>query len=123
MLKSNCSAEKPMPYSLSSFVNGLIAGAGITLALMSYGFMKFTSSLENIQGVTSTELRIAILLGGMVAAVSIGYEFYTKKDKVQQTTKDTEIIEELPKVSEHDKIDIKESKTEDSENSEEKSKV
>ena len=108
--------------SLSSFVNGLIAGAGIVLALMSYGFMKFTSSLENIQGVTSTELRIAILLGGMVAAVAIGYEFYTKKDKVQQTTKDTEIIES-PQVSEHDKIDIKESKTEDSENSEEKSKV
>ena len=109
--------------SLPSFVNGLIAGAGIALALMSYGFMKFTSSLENIQGVTSTELRVAILLGGLVAAVAIGYEFYTKKDKVQQTTKDTEIIEELPKVSEHDKIDIKESKTEDSENSEEKSKV
>ncbi len=109
--------------SLSSFVNGLIAGAGIVLALMSYGFMKFTSSLENIQGVTSTELRIAILLGGIVAAVAIGYEFYTKKDTVQQTTKDTEIIEELPQVSEHDKIDIKESKTEDSENSEEKRKV
>ena len=92
---------------LPSFVNGLIAGAGIALALMSYGFMKFTSSLENIQGVTSTELRVAILLGGIVAAVAIGYEFYTKKDKV----------------SEHDKIDIKKSKTEDSENSEEKSKV
>jgi len=109
--------------SLSSFVNGLIAGAGIVLALMSYGFMTFTSRLENIQGVTSTELRIAILLGGMVAAVSIGYEFYTKKTEVQQTTKDKEIIEESPQVSEHDKIDIKESKTEDSENSEEKSKV
>ena len=112
-----------MPYSLSSFVNGLIAGAGIVLALMSYGFMKFTSSLGDLPGVVDTELRVAILLGGIVAAAAIGYEFYTKKDKVQQTTKDTGIIEELPKVSEHDKIDIKESKTEDSENSEEKSKV
>ena len=109
--------------SLSSFVNGLIAGAGIALALMSYGFMKFTSSLGDLPGVVDTELRVAILLGGMVAAVAIGYEFYTKKDKVQQTTKDTEIIEESPKVSEHDKTDIKESKKEDSENSEEKSKV
>ena len=109
--------------SLPSFVNGLIAGAGIALALMSYGFMKFTSSLGDLPGVTDTELRVAILLGGIVAAVAIGYEFYTKKDRVQQTTKDTEIIEELPQVSEHDKIDIKESKTEDSENSEEKSKV
>ena len=109
--------------SLSSFVNGLIAGAGIVLALTSYGFMKFTSSLGDLPGVTNTELRVAILLGGIVAAASIGYEFYTKKVKVQQTTKDSEIIEELPEVSEHDKIDIKESKTEDSENSEEKSKV
>ena len=109
--------------SKMSFINGLLAGAGISLSLMAYGFLHFTSGLENIGGVTTTEIRVAILLGGIVAAVSIGYEFYTKKDKLQQTTRDTEINEELPKVSEHDKIDIKESKTEDSENLEEKSKV
>ncbi len=109
--------------SKASFINGLLAGAGISLSFFAYCFLQFTSTLENLQGVSTAEIRVAILLGAIVAAVSIGYEFYTKKVKVQQTTKDTEIIEELPKVSEHDKIDIKESKTEDSENSEEKSKV
>jgi len=67
-----------------SFVNGLIAGAGIVLALMSYGFLQFVGAMENIQGVTTTELRVAILLGGIVSAVAIGYEFYNKKKSVKE---------------------------------------
>jgi len=63
-----------------SFVNGLIAGAGAVLALMSYGFLQFVGGLENIGGLTTTELRVAILLGGIVSAVAIGYEFYNKKE-------------------------------------------
>ena len=63
-----------------SFINGLIVGAGIALAVMSYGFLLFIAPLENQQGVSTTEIRVAIILGGLVAAVAIGYEFYTKKE-------------------------------------------
>jgi len=66
--------------SISSFVNGVIAGAGAVLALMSAAFLQFVGPLENIQGVTTTEIRIAIFLGGIVCAVAIGYEFYSKKE-------------------------------------------
>jgi len=61
-----------------SFINGLVVGAGAVLALMSYVLLQFIAGLENIQGVTTTELRVAILLGGIVSAVAIGYEFYSK---------------------------------------------
>jgi len=73
-----------------SFINGLIAGAGVVLALMSYGFLQFVGGLENIQGVTTTELRVAILLGGIVCAVAIGYEFYDKKKPVKEQIENTE---------------------------------
>jgi len=65
---------------MPSFVNGLIAGAGVALALMSFGFLQFIAPLENIQGVSSTEIRVAIMLGGVVTAVAIAYEFYSKKE-------------------------------------------
>lgn len=73
-----------------SFINGLIAGAGAVLALMSYGFLQFVKGLENIQGVTTTEIRVAIMLGGIVAAVAIGYEFYANKKPNKEQTKETE---------------------------------
>jgi len=72
-----------------SFINGLIAGGGAVLAMMSYAFMQFFGGLENVQGVSMTELRVAILLGGIVAAVSIGYEFYNK-NKIEPKQKRTE---------------------------------
>ena len=86
----------PMSDSISSFVNGVIAGAGIALALMSYGFLQFVEPLENIQGVTTTELRVAIFLGGLVCAVAVGYEFYSKKQKKEKQgeTKDLGIEKE-----------------------------
>lgn len=67
--------------SNSSFVNGLIAGAGIALTLMSIGFLYYIAPIENQQGVSSTEIRVAIMLGGIVAAASIGYEFYSRKEE------------------------------------------
>jgi len=93
--------------SKTSFVNGLIAGAGIVLALMSYGFLQFVEPLENVQGVTTTELRVAILLGGLVCAVTVVYEFYSKKQKKEKQgeTKDLGIekekIEKLESRLEH----------------------
>jgi len=92
-----------------SFINGLIAGAGVVLALMSYGFLQFVGALENIQGVTTTELRVAIMLGGIVSAVAIGYEFYNKKKPVKEQIENTE----KKKI---DKVNAEESTTESSDN-------
>ena len=90
---------------IASFVNGIIAGAGAVLAFMSYGFLQFVSPLENIRGVTTTELRIAILLGGIVCAVAVGYEFYSKKDKPKKESKIEKIQDEDPtKKTKEDKI-------------------
>ena len=77
--------------SNSSFVNGLITGAGIALAVMSVGFLYFIAPIENQQGVSSTEIRVAIMLGGIVAAVSIGYEYYLNKNS-KSTKQDTDKI-------------------------------
>ena len=65
--------------SNSSFVNGIIVGAGIVLAFMSYGFLQYIAPVENQQGISSTEIRVAIMLGVIVVAVAIGYEFYSRK--------------------------------------------
>jgi len=82
----NCSFQtKSQDMSNSSFVNGLIAGAGIVLAIMSVGFLYFIAPIENQQGVSSTEIRVAIMLGGIVAAVSIGYEYYLNKNNSKST--------------------------------------
>ena len=81
----------------ASFVNGLIAGAGAVLALMSVAFLQYVGPLENVQGVSTTEIRVAILLGGIVCAAAIGYEFYSKKEKEQgklDETKDLGIEKE-----------------------------
>jgi len=77
--------------SMSSFVNGLIAGAGVALALMSYGFLQYVTPLENIQGVSTTEIRIAIMLGGLVTAVAIAYEFYSKKEASKVSAQNEDI--------------------------------
>ena len=92
---------------ISSFVNGLIAGAGAVLAIMSFGFLQFVGPLENIRGVTTTELRIAILLGGIVCAVAIGYEFYQKKEASKQPEQQTKkkIEENTEKLQEDQSTD------------------
>jgi len=67
--------------SMSSLINGLIAGAGIVLALMSFGFLQYVGPIENIQEGITTNLQVAILLGGIIAVVAIAYEFYSKRTK------------------------------------------
>ena len=73
---------------MPSFVNGLIAGAGVVLAVMSYGFLLFIAPLENIQGVSSTEIRVAIMLGGLVTAAAVAYEFYSQKEAKKTQNQD-----------------------------------
>ena len=74
--------------SMLSFVNGVIAGAGAVLAIMSVAFVQMVSPLEGVMGFTSTEIRVAILLGGIVCAVAIGYEFYRKKETNESVQSD-----------------------------------
>lgn len=64
----------------SSFINGLIAGAGIVLSIMSIAFLLMTGPLEGKMGFTTTEIRVAIFLGFIVFTVTILYEIYRKKD-------------------------------------------
>ena len=100
--------------SNSSFVNGLIAGAGITLVVMSIGFLQYIAPVENQNGVSSTEIRVAILLGGLVAAASIGYEYYTRKQESKnEKPKDSEIQTKDESIeSKDDSIESKETSTE-----------
>ena len=63
-----------------SFINGMIAGAGIALAIMSIAFLKMTGPLEGKMGFSTTEIRVAIFLGFIVFTVATLYEIYRKKD-------------------------------------------
>lgn len=70
--------------SKPSFINGLIAGAGITLAIMSIAFLQMTGPLEGKMGFSTTEIRVAIFLGFLVFTISVLYEIYRKKDNDEQ---------------------------------------
>ncbi len=71
--------------SLPSFVNGILAGAGAVVAVMAFAFMQLVGQYEGVMGVTTAEMRVAIILGGIVCAVAVGYEFYRKRPvKAQQ---------------------------------------
>ena len=63
-----------------SFINGMIAGAGISLAIMSIAFLKMTGPLEGKMGFSTTEIRVAIFLGFIVFTVATLYEIYRKKN-------------------------------------------
>ncbi len=68
-----------------SFVNGLLAGAGAVVAVMAFAFMQLVGRYEGIMGVTTVEMRAAIILGGIVCAAAVGYEFYRRRPvKAQQ---------------------------------------
>jgi len=67
-----------------SFINGLIAGAGIALSIMSIAFLQATGPLEGKMGFTTTEIRITIFLGFIVFTVSLLYEIYRKKERDKQ---------------------------------------
>ena len=94
-----------MSDSLLSFINGIIAGAGAVLALMSAAFLQFVAPLENIQGVTTTEIRVAIFLGGIVCVVAVGYEFYRKKETKSLSETKHDRVEEKPKTQEKETTD------------------
>ena len=63
-----------------SFINGMIAGAGISLAIMSIAFLKMTGPLEGKMGFSTTEIRVAIFLGFIVFTIAVLYEIYRKKN-------------------------------------------
>ena len=73
--------------SLSSFVNGIIAGSGAVLAISLVIILQSLGPLEGTMGFTTTEIRVGILLGGIVCAVAIGYEFYSRNEMKKTTNK------------------------------------
>ena len=74
--------------SKPSFLHGLIAGAGITLSIMSIAFLQMTGPLEGKMGFSTTEIRVAIFLGFIVFTVTILYEIYRKKYHSKNQTDD-----------------------------------
>ena len=67
-----------------SFINGIIAGAGIVLSVMSIAFLLSVGPLEGKMGFSTTEIRVAIFLGFIVFTVSLLYEVYRKKNNDKQ---------------------------------------
>ncbi len=65
--------------SYITFVNGIIAGAGAVVAVMSFVFMQLVSKYEGIMGVSSRDMIVGVILGAIVCAAAVGYEFYRKK--------------------------------------------
>ena len=63
-----------------SFINGIIAGAGIALAIMSIAFLQMTGPLEGKMGFSTTEIRVAIFLGFIVFTVTVLYETHREKN-------------------------------------------
>lgn len=111
-----------------SFVNGIIAGAGAVLAIMSFAFVNATAPLEGMMGFESTEVRVAILLGAIVCVVTVGYEFYRKKEIKEQEDKRTDqdldeikkSLDLLTKKTEQKKTKEQQDKSTDSEIKEDK---
>ena len=58
----------------------MIAGAGISLAIMSIAFLQMTCPLEGKMGFSTTEIRVAIFLGFIVFTIAVLYEIYRKKN-------------------------------------------
>ncbi len=65
--------------SYVTFMNGIIAGAGAVVAVMSFVFMQLVSKYEGIMGVSTTEMSVGVVLGAIVCATTVGYEFYRKR--------------------------------------------
>lgn len=79
---------------MESFVNGIIAGAGGVLAIMSFALMEMARPLEGVLGFTAIEFRVGTLLGAIVCVVAIGYEHYRKKETKEQDKKTDQVTEE-----------------------------
>lgn len=78
-----------------SFINGIIAGAGLMLSIMSIAFLQSTAPLEGKMGFTTTEIRVAIFLGFIVFIVSLLYEIYRKKDNDVKSRSEDEFKQRL----------------------------
>ena len=72
--------------SMVTFVNGIIAGAGAVVSVMAFVFMQLVSRDEGIMGVSTGEMRAAVILGAVVCVAAVGYEFYRNKP-VKETSK------------------------------------
>jgi hypothetical protein len=71
-----------------SFVNGILAGAGAIVAVMAFAFMQLVGRYDGVMGITTGEMRAVIILGGIVCAAAVGYEFYRRRPlKAQQGVK------------------------------------
>jgi len=70
-----------------TFVNGIIAGAGAVVAVMAFVFMQLVGKYEGVMGVSTGEMRAAVILGAIVSAAAVGYEFYRKKP-VKESSQD-----------------------------------
>ena len=92
--------------SMLSFVNGIIAGAGAVLAIMSVAFIQMTAPLEGVMGFTTTEIRVAVLLGGIVCAVAVGYEFYRKKETKEPVQSDNKVKDQETKETQTEQKDV-----------------
>lgn len=68
-----------------SFINGLIAGAGIVLSIMSIALLKLTAPLEGKMGFTTIEIRVAIFIGFLVFIISLLHEMYRKKTRINKS--------------------------------------
>lgn len=71
--------------SMVTFVNGIIAGAGAVVAVMAFVFMQLVGKYEGVMGVSTGEMRAAVILGAIVSAAAVGYEFYRKKPVKEST--------------------------------------
>lgn len=71
--------------SIVTFVNGIIAGAGAVVAFMAFIFMQLVGKYEGVMGVSTSEMRAAVILGAVVCAAAVGYEFYRKKSVKEAT--------------------------------------
>jgi len=78
--------------SKTLIINGSIACAGAVLAIVSYGMLVSLGDVE-AHSVSTIELRVAILLGGIISAVAIGNQFYNRKErKKEQTQKNHQLF-------------------------------
>jgi len=88
-------------HSVSSFVNGAIAGAGAVLAIMSVALLKLYEPLEISKALTTTEIRVAIFLGAVVFVLAIAYEIYlnniTKKRQSDEKLKKDDMLKDETK--------------------------
>ena len=95
-----------MSDSMLSFVNGIIAGAGAVLAIMSAAFVQMVSPLEGVLGFTTIDLRVAILLGAIVCAAAVGYEFYRKKETKEPVQSDNKVKDQETKETQTEQKDV-----------------